>query len=265
MKFGKCLIGLMVLLCGMANAAEFKLRNDIQFTGTVVDTTPNWQWRVGSSANAWAKNWDTTSDEGMVGEGGVMLFNYSTKNTKGRTAFVQGMMKSPASAGRPELLPTVTIKGASGNNVILNGTTEIERIRLDANGTLADGTQVDGVLSLNIESAYAVSYKVRGNDQEYFIEYTSDSKSVGWVALSVLSESLPADYKENEQGGVMRSVNLKKSVSYSIASVIDGSIAPQDSYAIFGVFTSRLGQVNTEWTTVPKAWTATLTAEVSIP
>ncbi|CAK2110487.1 conserved hypothetical protein [Vibrio crassostreae] len=255
----------LVSLSGLSYAAEFKLPSDIQFIGTVVDTTPNWRWRVGASANAWAKDWDSTSNDGIVVSRGVTLFNYSTRNADGGIVFVQGVMKSPASVARPEILPTVTIKGAFGNNVILNRKTESERISIDASGTLADGNQVDGILSFNIESAYAVSYKIRGNEYDYFMEYTGDSEGVGWAALSVLSDSLPANYKKNDQGGVMRSINLNKPVSYSIASVIDGSIAPKDSYAILGSFSSHLSQIHTEWTTVPKFWTSTLSVEVSIP
>lgn len=244
-------------------AETFELPSDIQFIGTVIDTTPNWQWWLHSSAKERAKGWDTEQNKGIKESNGLTRFTYSSKNSLGRIAFIQGAMKTAGSFGRAELLPTVTIIDASGQALTLNGNTDKQRTSIVATGTLSDGQITEGVVSFDIESAYAVQYKKRGDETNFF--RVSYDNPIGWAAASVLIENQPAEYANNDNGMKMTSQDNFVASTFSIASLLNGDTTPVSAYSILGGFSSHISEVNTIWEKIPETWTATLTAEVQIP
>lgn len=246
----------------ITNASVFKLANDIQFIGSVVDTTPTWSWQLYPDSKAWATDWDATRNEGIV-EDGKVRFEYIDKNSQGRTAFVQGVMNTPSSTGTPEILPIIKVLNVLEGESTLNGNTDIQRISIPAIGDNGSGNTLDGVLSMNIESAYTVRYKKRGDSDNIYSE--AYNGEIGWAAASVVTENLPPNYGFNDNLKVMRIQYLKVDPSYSIKSILDGTNTPKDAYAILGGFTSHLGAIHTVWDSVPEQWTATLSVQVQIP
>ncbi|MEZ9362920.1 hypothetical protein AB4175_24040 [Vibrio cyclitrophicus] len=245
-----------------ASGGSFELPTDMLFTGTVIDTAPNWQWEVHSEAQAWAQGWDADISDGIK-DGNIIRFTYPSKNAEGRNAFVQGMMSSTASSGRSDILPQVSITDAQGQRVLLNGDTIKQAVTIDATGLLPGGATVPGTLSLSIESAYTVTYKRHSDITNYYSEsYNGD---IGWAAASVVINNLPEDYTFNGDGVKMRAQYARFASGYSIASVIKGDAGPSDMYDVVGGFSSHLSEISTSWTTVPNTWTATLTAQIEIP
>ncbi|MEM5507220.1 hypothetical protein WNY81_20510 [Shewanella frigidimarina] len=251
------ILTLMVSVAVESNT--FELPSDMRFIGAVVDTTPSWQWHV-DAAQRRTSDWDAQKREGIKEADGVTRFTYSAKNGLDKIAFIQGSMKMPGSFGRKELLPRVTILEASGRRLMLNGNVEPQPASITATGVLRNGRTTKGMLSLVIESAYAVQYKLRGDEQNiYRLSYQGD---IGEVAAGIINQHLLAEYAHNERGIKMTSVDRRVDSGYDIASVLGGETTPVKAYAILGSFTSYVGQINTLWLDVPETWTATLTAEV---
>ncbi|WP_170620466.1 hypothetical protein [Aliivibrio fischeri] len=239
----------------MAKNTQFILPNDMQFTGTVINTAPNWMWQVGPAANAWASNWDINSAEGIE-RNGETVFTYNERNSKGRTAFVQGYTKTPAATGGAGLAPIVSITSVDGKGIVLNGNTTPQRIDIAATGRLYGGATTFGVLSLVIESSIAASYKKAGDASHWYME--NYKGSIGWAAASLIIEN---DGNSYANVGPMKA--MYRDVSYDILSVLQGKSEP-NAHTVMGAFTSHLGKVETRWTTVPQTWNAALIAQVKI-
>ena len=234
---------------------QFELPTDMKFTGSVVDTTPNWMWKIGASANMWAANWDINKSEGIE-EKGKTTFLYNERNLKGRTAFVQGYTKYPAAKGGPGLAPIVTVMNATNAAIALNGNTIPQVIHIKASGRRHNGTTVSGIMSLTIESAVGVAYKKNGITSTWYTE--SNSGSIGWAAISLILENR-GDFYENYGAATY----IYQNIGYDISSVLRGD-SVSDAHTIMGAFTSHLGKLKTSWEVVPNTWTATLIAQVRI-
>lgn len=245
-----------------AIGGSFELPTDMQFIGSVIDTAPSWQWEVHSGAKSWAQGWDANMSDG-VKKGNATSFTYPSKNAAGRTTFVQGFMASPASSGRSDILPKVSITNVQGQRVLLNGNTQKQSLTIEATGHLSGGRTVPGTLSLSVESAYTVIYKRKGNNTYYYSEgYKGD---IGWAAANVVINNLSRDYAFNSNGVQLRAQYIRQDPGSSIASVIKGKSGSSEIYDVIGGFSSHLGEISTTWTTVPNTWSATLTAQIEVP
>ena len=239
---------------GLAQAKDFRLNEDMQFVGSVINDSPKWQWQIGPHQKQQLTSFDAKADDGArIKRNGEVTFTYNEQNSKGSIPFIQGPMSSPVTHGGPNLSPVVTITNARGEPLVLKGNGEAQEFEIDATGQLPGGGTTPGVVILTVDSAKALIYKI---DNQWVSE--SYHGAVGDEALNFLKERANQFYGNTQSG---RSV--KKSSSYDVFSVLRGASIPQ-AYSILASFNSRLSNVKTHWQVVPRQWNATINAQIKI-
>lgn len=257
-------IGLLAVLffplMSVAESVQFELPEDIQFTGSVVDTSPSWIWQIYPTSTAWAEDWNIDRSEGLAANG-ITTFTYTENKGRKRMALLQGYMNSESSVGRSGIAPDVSVLDAGGNNVILNGNTDKQMINLVATGTSSDGASVpNGAFSLVIESAFAALYKEKGVEKSYTLAHYSNI--IGSAAYGVILEQNASVVRNIYSNFGSRKYAVHDS-GYSILSLLKGTIETQ-AYDILGGFTSHMSEIKTKWTVVPYRWKASLIINVRI-
>ncbi|GAB2649535.1 F4 family fimbrial subunit [Vibrio panuliri] len=246
-----------------AETKQFVMPSDIEFSGSVLETAPNWLWQLEPTTRAWATDWFAVENE-ATRDGEAFVFNYAVKNAKGRAALVLGYMKSDASTGRRGLAPEVSIVDINGASVVLNGNIVKQRISIEALGKTKDERTVKGALSFSVESAFGALYKRKGVTDKFFAE--AYNNSIGWAAFSLirwyLGDYINDEYRFNEAGKMMNETYIRPESSVSIEAIIDGTREPTVICDVIGSFTSHLSEVSTRWIEVPKTWTASMTINV---
>ncbi|ARR51834.1 hypothetical protein ETN89_20350 (plasmid) [Photobacterium damselae subsp. damselae] len=235
-------------------AKDFRLNEDIQFVGSVINDSPKWQWQIGPRQKQQLTSFDAKADYGArIKRNGEVTFTYTEQNSKGSIPFVQGVMSSPAAKGGANLSPIVTITNARGEPLVLKGNGEAQEFEIDATGQLPGGGTTPGVVSLTVESAKAIIYKIGDS-------WVSESYrgAIGDEAQSFLRERANLFYGNTPSGS-----NVKKGSGYDVFSVLRGANVPQ-AYSIWASFNSRLSNVKTHWQVVPRKWHATINAQIKI-
>lgn len=175
---------LLVTICASSacfvQAKDFRLNEDMQFLGSVINDAPNWQWKIGPSQKQQLTSFDAKAGDGTkIKRNGEITFNYTEQNSKGSIPFIQGLMSSPVAQGGPNLSPVITITNARGNPLVLKGNGESQEFELDATGQLPGGGTTLGVVTLTVDSAKALIYKI---DNQWVSE--SYRGSIGDEALN---------------------------------------------------------------------------------
>ncbi|EOA8958776.1 hypothetical protein ACIMS1_004453 [Vibrio harveyi] len=247
---------LLVTACvssiGLVQAKDFKLTEDMQFVGSVINDAPQWQWRVNTGKKGRMATWDAPVKDGIK-KSGEVVFTYTDQNSQGSIPFVQGLMSSPVAKGGANLTPIVTITNARGKPLVLNGNGEPQEFEVDAVGKLSNGSTTQGVVSLSVESAKAVIYKLGDN----WISESYQGASAA-EALHFLRDKSTQFYSNSKSGRVIR-----QNSHNDVFSVLRGERLPQ-AHSILASFNSRLSNVSTHWQVVPHTWSASINVQIKI-
>ncbi|PSU87405.1 fimbrial protein [Photobacterium kishitanii] len=150
----KTLLAVSVLstlfMAGAVNAAMVEGSNgsfsgQLDFNGTITDTTPIWMWEIPEASKNAATGWTVDVREGVVADSNTTW----TFPDKSALDLIQGFMKFPIAEGGAGITPLIKV-GPTDSATILDGT--LQTITLVANGK--DTSDVDvaaGAMELKVQ------------------------------------------------------------------------------------------------------------------
>lgn len=139
-----------LLMAGSANAAMLKstsgnFSGQLDFSGTITDTTPIWMWEIPEETKSAATGWIVDVRDGVVADSNTTW----TFPSKPVLNLIQGFMKSPISEGGIGVTPLIKV-GPIDSATTLDGT--LQTIKLVANGKdISDGDVAAGEMSLKVK------------------------------------------------------------------------------------------------------------------
>lgn len=121
-----------LLMVGSANAAMLKSTNgnfsgQLDFSGTITDTTPSWMWEIPEATKNAATGWSVDVSDGVDADSNTTW----TFPSKPALDLIQGFMKKPISEGAIGVTPLIKV-GPSDSATTLDGT--LQTITLVADG-----------------------------------------------------------------------------------------------------------------------------------
>ncbi|GAL14516.1 hypothetical protein JCM19233_5528 [Vibrio astriarenae] len=184
-----CLVQTLPAHASFVTSPDGSFGATLNFNGTIVDTNPDWAYQLDPSAEALARDWETTQNAGLVQSDGTLVFDFTAK---GHIPFVQGYIESAASQGGVGLSPVVTITTSTGEvevigpNMPQGGITDVV---LD----VTEGTGGDQVASLQMQISGVTAGAVMYNGAYYWNEGATGfgtAQTAAAKALELLKTSL---------------------------------------------------------------------------
>ncbi len=139
-----------LLMAGSANAAMLTVANgnfsgQLDFSGTITDTTPIWMWKIPEATKNAATGWIVDVRNGVAVDSNTTW----TFPSKPALNLIQGFMKYPISEGAIGVTPLIKV-GPIDSATTLDGT--LQTITLVANGKdISDGDVAAGEMALKVQ------------------------------------------------------------------------------------------------------------------
>lgn len=253
-----------LLVSGVANAytdadASGNWSGNLDFNGTITNTSPAWKYQIPDTAVQGAKNWDVERISGSV-DGSNTIFSFNKDLT-----VLEGVMKAPTPVGGSGLQPQVTF-GESGKTVVwdtsnpsLSTPVAIELTAKD--GT--DGTTAVGKLKFNLVGQAATQAVVLQADGSGLSARSSVFVTVPKAYALLKSQPYYASTYDETVGswganatageGMAATENLSGAKGSSWTKMSAAIVADASDFKLV-----------TNSTAIPQSWNATLPITISV-
>lgn len=250
----------VMVVSGMANAAftdtdaSGNWTGNLEFSGTITNTTPVWTYQIPDATVVAAKDWEVERQRGTV-SGTNTSFSFAKNIT-----VLEGVMKEPVPSARPGLQPVITF-GNQGSeyrwDTSVKRGTGVTKLSVTAKASGNHVIGVTGQLQMTLSTEFAAQAEIN----------LSGPKVDAWFT--------PASYNGSDAYALLKSQPYYDQLYNGIALIDDSTRA--NSSEILGKYDQGVTNASaalvvkaTEFSltfptaSIPNAWTATLPISITV-
>lgn len=248
----------LLAVSGMANAAftdadaSGNWTGNLEFNGTITNTTPIWKYQIPEATLAATKDWDAERYSGTV-DGSQMRYSFDKNIT-----VLEGVMKWPAATGGPGLQPVVTFGAPDTGYVWYTSNKYGDYNKWSLGIPVTVEAQVEGkaagTLLMLLHPEVASQFHDTGNPNKYADRSYKESPDA-----FILLKSQP--YYAVAYGHITSTASAEGAVAQSTLSFHSPYIANVSSAFVVKASGFKL---TFPTASIPDAWTATLPISITV-